>query len=222
MPNSRIALSLGICLLAAPAVGQDFKDKDPFSFLGVSYTYARFDGGDAGDGVTRGVAASKSYGIPDRPLFLAGFAQFSRADDELKLVEFGGIKSQIEQNILRMGLMAGWEFGDDKHLTAYALAGREGNVLTATVMGFENEDSYNGWVYGGGALFQITERNLVDLRVVDINYSESETASYNTFSFTNYYLAGDLAVSVGVSYNGSPSVDTTAVHLGLTLLFDQD
>lgn len=222
----------GLLVLAAPAAGEDWADYDPFSFVNANYAAALFGSGDAGSGTTLGVSVSQSFGLSGRvqrpdgetapsPFFLAVLGQASQADDELALPEFGGADVQLRQVIYRGSLVLGYNrqiLGQRR--TFFGLLGWETNDLRTSFGPLVFESEVGGLVYGAGVFVQNTRRNAVDVRIVRIEYEESDRASYTTYGVRNNYLLGSGFVwSVGVSLNESPSIDTRALHCEVSWLF---
>lgn len=136
----------------------DLSRYDPMSFVAVDYTYARFDGGDAGDGTTLSIAASRTVLEADwQPTFLAIWNHFGSADDELALANFGGQKVGLRQRWLRAGVMAGidlshewFENAPERHRRVYALLGLEYNDIQLSLHGLEVDRDTDGILAGGG------------------------------------------------------------------------
>ena len=77
-----------------------------------------------------------------------------------------------------------------------------------------------GILYGAGVLLQYTARGMVDLRILRVNY-EDETARFTTYSARNDFLPGaGIVLTAGASYSAPPSADATALHVGLTWMFE--
>jgi hypothetical protein len=210
-----------------PPSESDLWNHDPLSFVTVDYTHAWFEGGDAGDGTTLSLAASKSLGDAQTPNFLALWGHAGRADDELALPDFGGLAVGLGQQWYRLGVMAGvdtshaWFEGRDRHRRFYGLLGYEYNDIELTLPGGPSIDRDSSGLLGGaGVLLQYAARSMVDLRVLRVNY-EDETARFTTWTARNDFLLGaGIALAAAVSYSASPSADTTALHVGLTWMFE--
>ncbi len=142
----------------------NLQDYSPFSFVNLNFTHGFFESGDLGDGVTMGISASKSFSHPEKPLFMKVFANYSKADDELAIsveqlkknpiltatqkqqidkavVELGDpgaplteLSVQLRQNILRYGIIAGYEGKGDRHQMYYLLLGHERNDADRAVL----------------------------------------------------------------------------------------
>lgn len=205
-------------------------DYDPLTFAYADYTYAWFDNGDAGDGVTFSAAASRRFlESEEHPYFAAVSGHFGRADDELALPHFGGAVVGLRQNWYRIGVTGGIDLSHrwfdsaqrpDWHRMLYGVLGWEQNDIVTSIPGLFTVDRDAAGIFAGvGALLQYTPRNMVDLRVFRVNYDD-RTARFTTYLVRNDYLLGrGIALSAGVSYHKSSSVDTAAVHVGLTWLF---
>ncbi|WP_428277226.1 hypothetical protein [Candidatus Palauibacter sp.] len=76
------------------------------------YTYAWFEGGDAGDGTTLALAASKNLSDSLQPTFVALWGHFGTADDEVArpLPGFGEVDVGLRQNWYRGGVNFGFDY----------------------------------------------------------------------------------------------------------------
>lgn len=220
-------------VLAETAVASpDLGNHEPLSFAIIDYTRVWFEDGEAGDGTTLALAASKRLDDTYQPTFAGVWGHFGRADDELALSAFGGVDIGLRQYWYRGGVTAGIDFSHpwfsgggrtSRHRRLYVLLGYEHNDAQFTLPGGISVDrNLNGVVSGVGALLQYNARNTLDLRVSRVNYGqEDEYASFTTYEIRNDYLwAAGLAVSVGWSYSSAETASATAVHLGLKWLFE--
>ena len=230
----------------SPALQSDLWNYDPLSFVTIDYTHAWFEGGDAGDGTTLALAASKSLSDAQQPTFVALWGHFGRANDELTLPDFGGRAVGLRQHWYRGGVMVGIDYSHpwferarektlsshpagprrtgadvDRRRRLYGLLGYEYNDIELTLPdGFRMDRDSRGMLYGAGVLLQYTARSMVDLRVIRVNY-EDETARFTTYAARNDYLLGaGVVLATGMSYSASPSADTMALHVGLTWMFE--